>query len=137
MREKFRWCYKIKIKIILSKSDFYFSQMRKKYKDAFVDKHGVKLGFMSAFVQAATKALQEFPAVNAYMDIDAKQMIYHDFVDVSVAVASPNGLVCYRHFFDLHHMRRTPTPRRLTVLKDPLPKRSAGLKDHPLDDHDF
>eukprot|EP01083_Nonionella_stella_P299789 1020155_1 len=67
--------------------------LRSKYKDAFLEKHGVKLGFMSAFVQAATKALQAYPAVNAYMDLENKQMIYHDFVDISVAVASPAGLV--------------------------------------------
>jgi len=67
--------------------------MRSKYKDQFQQKHGVKLGFMSAFVQAATAALQELPIVNAYMDDEAKEIVYRDFVDISVAVASPTGLV--------------------------------------------
>ena len=61
--------------------------------DAFQDKHGVKLGFMSVFVKAATAALQEIPAVNAYIDDEAKEVVYRDYCDISVAVASPTGLV--------------------------------------------
>lgn len=68
-------------------------EMRKKYKDAFIDKHGVKLGFMSAFVKASTAALQELPAVNAYIDEESKEIVYREYCDVSVAVASPGGLV--------------------------------------------
>lgn len=67
--------------------------MRKKYKDAFQEKHGVKLGFMSAFVKASTAALQELPAVNAYIDDETKEVVYREYCDVSVAVASPGGLV--------------------------------------------
>jgi len=67
--------------------------MRAKYKDAFMEKHGVKLGFMSAFVQASTAALQEIPAVNAFIDDETKEVVYREYVDVSVAVASPGGLV--------------------------------------------
>ena len=67
--------------------------MRKKYKDAFQEKHGVKLGFMSAFVKASTAALQELPAVNAYIDDETKEIVYREYCDVSVAVASPGGLV--------------------------------------------
>jgi 2-oxoglutarate dehydrogenase E2 component (dihydrolipoamide succinyltransferase) len=65
--------------------------LRNKYKDAFAEKHGVKLGFMSIFVKAATAALQEIPAVNAV--IDGNELVYRDYVDISVAVATPNGLV--------------------------------------------
>jgi len=68
-------------------------EMRKKYQDAFVAKHGIKLGFMSAFVLAATAALQEVPLVNAYIDSDTKEIVYRDYCDISVAVASPKGLV--------------------------------------------
>ena len=68
-------------------------EMRKKYQDAFVAKHGIKLGFMSAFVLAATAALQEVPLVNAYIDDDTKEIVYRDYCDISVAVASPKGLV--------------------------------------------
>mmetsp|Transcript_30465 Transcript_30465/g.81958 ORF Transcript_30465/g.81958 Transcript_30465/m.81958 type:complete len:408 (+) Transcript_30465:61-1284(+) len=65
--------------------------MRSKHKDAFEKKHGVKLGFMSAFVRAAVVALQEQPAVNAV--IDGTDIVYRDYVDISVAVSSPKGLV--------------------------------------------
>jgi 2-oxoglutarate dehydrogenase E2 component (dihydrolipoamide succinyltransferase) len=68
-------------------------ETRKKYQDAFSERHGVKLGFMSAFVKAATAALQEIPAVNAYIDDETKEIVYREYVDISVAVASPNGLV--------------------------------------------
>lgn len=68
-------------------------ELRQKYKDAFLEKHGVKLGFMSAFVKAATAALQEIPSVNAYIDDTTKEIVYREYVDISVAVASPTGLV--------------------------------------------
>ena len=68
-------------------------ELRTAHKDEFEKVHGVKLGFMSAFVAASTKALIEIPAVNAYIDDDAKEIVYRDYCDVSVAVASPNGLV--------------------------------------------
>jgi 2-oxoglutarate dehydrogenase E2 component (dihydrolipoamide succinyltransferase) len=67
--------------------------MRKKYQEVFVAKHGIKLGFMSAFVLAATAALQEIPAVNAYIDNESQEVVYRDYCDISVAVASPTGLV--------------------------------------------
>jgi 2-oxoglutarate dehydrogenase E2 component (dihydrolipoamide succinyltransferase) len=66
-------------------------QLRKKYKDKFKELHGVNLGFMSFFTKACCYALQEFPAVNAYIDGD--QIIYHDYCDISIAVSAPKGLV--------------------------------------------
>jgi 2-oxoglutarate dehydrogenase E2 component (dihydrolipoamide succinyltransferase) len=68
-------------------------EMRKRHQDAFTAKHGVKLGFMSAFVQAATASLQEIPSVNAFIDDKTQEIVYREFVDISVAVASPAGLV--------------------------------------------
>lgn len=65
--------------------------MRSKYKDLFLDKHDAKLGFMSAFVHASSLALQELPIVNS--SIDGDEIIYHDYVDISIAVSSPRGLV--------------------------------------------
>ncbi|RCI02520.1 2-oxoglutarate dehydrogenase complex E2 component, partial [Rhizopus stolonifer] len=65
--------------------------LRSEYKDAIVKKHGVKFGFMSAFAKAASEALTEIPAVNA--SIDGNEIVYHDFVDMSIAVATPKGLV--------------------------------------------
>ncbi|ETO07406.1 succinyltransferase [Reticulomyxa filosa] len=67
--------------------------MRAKHKDIFLEKHGVKLGFMSAFVKASVSALREQPSINAYFDDERKEIVYHDYCDVSVAVASPTGLV--------------------------------------------
>lgn len=66
-------------------------EMREKYKDAFEKAHGVKLGFMSPFLKAAATTLQELPVVNAV--IDGSDIVYRDYVDISVAVASPRGLV--------------------------------------------
>lgn len=65
--------------------------IRSKYKEAFKTSHGVNLGFMSFFTKAVCFALQEFPAVNAY--IDGEELVYHDFCDISIAVSAPKGLV--------------------------------------------
>lgn len=65
--------------------------LRTKYKDQFEKHHGVKLGFMSLFVKAATEALKRFPAVNA--SIDGEDIVYHGYYDVGVAVSSDRGLV--------------------------------------------
>ncbi len=64
---------------------------REKYKDLFEKKHGVRLGFMSFFAKAACLALKDIPAVNA--QIVGDEIVYHDYVDLSVAVSAPNGLV--------------------------------------------
>jgi 2-oxoglutarate dehydrogenase E2 component (dihydrolipoamide succinyltransferase) len=66
-------------------------ELRKKYQDRFVKAHGVKLGFMSFFVKAATEALKKYPAVNA--SIDGSDMIYHGYQDIGVAVSTERGLV--------------------------------------------
>jgi 2-oxoglutarate dehydrogenase E2 component (dihydrolipoamide succinyltransferase) len=65
--------------------------LRTKYKDKFKEKHGVNLGFMSFFTKATCYALQEWPAVNAY--IDGEELVYHDYCDISIAVSAPKGLV--------------------------------------------
>ncbi|MDN3441283.1 2-oxoglutarate dehydrogenase complex dihydrolipoyllysine-residue succinyltransferase [Psychrobacter sp. APC 3279] len=65
--------------------------MRAKYKEKFEKRHGVRLGFMSLFVKAATEALKRFPAVNASLDGD--DIVYHGFYDIGVAVSSDRGLV--------------------------------------------
>ena len=64
---------------------------RNRYKDVFEKKHGVKLGFMSFFAKAACLALKEFPGVNAQIQSD--EIVYFPYVDLSVAVSAPNGLV--------------------------------------------
>ncbi|KAJ0060868.1 hypothetical protein NL108_001731, partial [Boleophthalmus pectinirostris] len=68
-------------------------EMRNLHKDAFLKKHNIKLGFMSAFVKAAAHALTDQPAVNAVIDDTTKEIVYREYVDISVAVATPKGLV--------------------------------------------
>ncbi len=65
--------------------------LRKQYQDSFVNRHGVKLGFMSFFAKAATEALKRFPAVNA--SIDGNDMVYHGYQDIGIAVSTERGLV--------------------------------------------
>ena len=64
---------------------------RDRYKDGFEKKHGVKLGFMSFFAKAVCLAIKDFPSVNA--QIEGDEIVYFDYVDLSVAVSAPNGLV--------------------------------------------
>lgn len=64
---------------------------RAKYKEKFREMHGVNLGFMSFFTRACALSLQKFPKVNAF--IDGEEMVMNDFVDVSIAVSSPKGLM--------------------------------------------
>jgi 2-oxoglutarate dehydrogenase E2 component (dihydrolipoamide succinyltransferase) len=66
-------------------------EMRKRYQERFEKEHGVRLGFMSFFVKAAVHALKRFPVVNA--SIDGKDIVYHGYFDIGVAVGSPRGLV--------------------------------------------
>ncbi len=66
-------------------------ELRNRYKEAFQKKHGINLGFMSFFTRACCNALQEFPAVNAWYD--EKEIHYHEYCDVSIAVSTPRGLV--------------------------------------------
>jgi len=65
--------------------------LRKKYADKFKETHGVGLGFMSFFTKAVTEALYHFPAVNSI--IDGEEQIFHDYVDVGIAVSTPKGLM--------------------------------------------
>ncbi len=66
-------------------------EIRTKHKDRFKEFHGVGLGFMSFFTKACAYALQEWPAVNAYISND--EIMYHDYCDISIAVSAPKGLV--------------------------------------------
>ncbi|MFN8319107.1 MAG: 2-oxoglutarate dehydrogenase complex dihydrolipoyllysine-residue succinyltransferase [Saprospiraceae bacterium] len=66
-------------------------QLREKYQEAFVAKYGIKLGFMSLFSKACAQVLMQMPDVNAR--IEENDIVYHDYVDVSVAISTPNGLV--------------------------------------------
>jgi 2-oxoglutarate dehydrogenase E2 component (dihydrolipoamide succinyltransferase) len=65
--------------------------IRKQYKDIFVEKFGISLGLMSFFTKAVTEALNDFPEVNA--TIDGDEIIYHKYADIGIAVSAPKGLV--------------------------------------------
>lgn len=65
--------------------------LRSKYKQTFIDKHGIKLGFMSFFIKACVTALKDVPSVNA--EIDGTDIIYKNYYDISVAVGTDKGLV--------------------------------------------
>jgi 2-oxoglutarate dehydrogenase E2 component (dihydrolipoamide succinyltransferase) len=67
------------------------NDLRKKYQDKFVAKHAIKLGYMSLFAKACAKVLMEMPDVNAM--IDGNDIVYHDYVDISIAISTPTGLV--------------------------------------------
>lgn len=67
--------------------------LRKQYKDAFEARHNVKLGFMSAFMKASASAILEVPGVGATIDDAHQEIVYRDYVDISVAVSTPKGLV--------------------------------------------
>ena len=74
--------------------EFYESSHERGFdgiQDLFLETHGVKLGFMSAFVKASADALLKVPAVNGVIDGD--EIIYRDYTDISIAVATPKGLV--------------------------------------------
>jgi len=66
-------------------------ELRKQYKEAFKEKHGVSLGFMSFFTLAVVRALEMYPSVNSM--IDGKEMLSYDFCDISIAVSGPKGLM--------------------------------------------
>jgi len=70
-------------------------EFRKQYKDEVLKKHGIKLGFMSAFAKACVLAMKDIPAVNASIEGPGggDTIVYRDYVDISVAVATPKGLV--------------------------------------------
>ena len=65
--------------------------IRKEYKQSFEETHGVKLGFMSFFLKAAQKALQDFPEINAF--IDGTEIVYNDYYNIGVALSSEKGLI--------------------------------------------
>ncbi len=66
-------------------------ELRKRYKDSFEKKHGVRLGFMSFFAKASVEALKRFPAVNA--SVEGTDIIYHNYFDIGIAVSSDRGLM--------------------------------------------
>ena len=66
-------------------------EIRKRYRDSFEKKHGVRIGFMSFFAKAAIEALRKFPVVNA--SVEGSEIIYHDYYDIGIAVSTERGLM--------------------------------------------
>ncbi|XP_072217951.1 dihydrolipoyllysine-residue succinyltransferase component of 2-oxoglutarate dehydrogenase complex, mitochondrial-like [Leuresthes tenuis] len=103
-------------------------EMRKLYKEAFLKKHSIKLGFMSAFVKAAAHALTDQPAVNAVIDDTTKEIIYRDYVDISVAVATPKGLVV-PVIRNVETMNFTDIERAINALGEKARKNELAVED--------
>ena len=100
--------------------------MRAKYKEQFEKRHGVRLGFMSLFIRAATEALKRFPAVNASLDGD--DIVYHGFYDIGVAVSSDRGLVV-PVLRDTDKMSMADVESRIRELGGLAQKGKLGLAD--------
>lgn len=103
-------------------------EMRAVHKDAFLKKHNVKLGFMSAFVKAAAYALTDQPAVNAVIDDATKEIIYRDYVDISVAVATPKGLVV-PVIRNVETMNFTDIEKAINALGEKARKNELAVED--------
>ncbi|XP_008062360.1 dihydrolipoyllysine-residue succinyltransferase component of 2-oxoglutarate dehydrogenase complex, mitochondrial isoform X1 [Carlito syrichta] len=103
-------------------------EMRARHKDAFLKKHNLKLGFMSAFVKASAFALQEQPVVNAVIDDTTKEVVYRDYIDISVAVATPRGLVV-PVIRNVEAMNYADIERTITELGEKARKNELAIED--------
>merc|ERR1739848_842136 len=101
-------------------------QLRKESQDAFVKRHGIKLGFMSAFVKAAAYSLTQQPTVNAV--IDGGDIVYRDYVDISVAVATPKGLVV-PVLRNVHDMNYADIEKGIAALGEKAKKNQLVMED--------
>ena len=101
-------------------------ELRNKYKDLFLQKHGVKLGFMSFFVKASIEALKRFPAVNA--SIDGNDIVYHGYFDIGVAIAAPRGLVV-PILRDADEMSLADIERNISEYVDKAKNNQLGIED--------
>ncbi len=97
--------------------------LRKKYKDSFEKEHGVKLGFMSFFVKAAVAALKRYPVVNA--SVDGKDIIYHGYFDIGIAVGSPRGLVV-PILRNADQLSASPTSKSRSPISAAAPRRASS-----------
>jgi len=101
-------------------------QLRKENQDAFTKRHGIKLGFMSAFVKASAYALTLQPTVNAV--IEGQEIIYRDYVDISVAVATPKGLVV-PILRNVHDMNYAEIEKGIAALGEKAKKNQLAMED--------
>jgi len=96
--------------------------LRAQYKERFAEVHGVSLGLMSFFSRAAVLALQEFPAVNAF--IDGTDIVYHDYVNLGIAVSTDRGLVVPV----LRHAERMS----MAQIESEIKRLAQGVRDNRL-----
>ncbi|GAB68871.1 dihydrolipoyllysine-residue succinyltransferase component of 2-oxoglutarate dehydrogenase complex [Plasmodium cynomolgi strain B] len=101
--------------------------LRSELKDIFQKKHGCKLGFMSLFMHASTLALKKMPQVNAYIDND--EIVYRNYIDISVAVATPNGLTV--------PIIRNCQNKKLSELEQSLSELATKARNNKLSLDDF
>lgn len=101
-------------------------QLRKEAQASFVKRHGLKLGFMSAFVKASAYALQQNPTCNAV--IDGNEIVYRDYIDISVAVATPKGLVV-PVLRNAQEMNYADIEKGIAVLGDKAKKNELSMED--------
>ncbi|MBK8956672.1 MAG: 2-oxoglutarate dehydrogenase complex dihydrolipoyllysine-residue succinyltransferase [Saprospiraceae bacterium] len=97
-------------------------ELRKKYNEDFEKKHGIKIGFMSLFAKACSQVLIEMPEVNAF--IEGEEIIYHDYVDIAIAISTPQGLVV-PPVKNVEHMSIYEFEKQLKILADKA--RTASL----------
>lgn len=103
-----------------------FMDLRKEFQEAFSKKHGVKLGFMGAFVKGVVQAVKEQPVVNAVIEND--EIVYRDYIDISVAVATPTGLMV-PVIKNCEHMRYADVEQSLVELSIRARDGKIGLED--------
>jgi 2-oxoglutarate dehydrogenase E2 component (dihydrolipoamide succinyltransferase) len=100
--------------------------LRTHYQEAFQKDHGVRLGFMSFFTQAVVEALKRFPILNA--SVEGETIIYHDYYDISVAVASERGLVV-PVIRDAHTLHMADIEKKIVEFSDKAKLNQLSLED--------
>lgn len=104
------------------------TELRQKYKDDFTKRHNIKLGFMSAFIRASSYALMDMPVVNAVIDDQSNEIVYRDYVDISVAVATPKGLVV-PVLRDCEHMNYAEIEQGLNAMGEKAKSNQLAVED--------
>ena len=100
--------------------------LRNRYKEEFIEKHGIKLGFMSFFVKACCEALKKFPVVNA--SLDGNDIVYHNFMDIGIAVSTDRGLLV-PVLRDAEHMSVADIERHIADIAARARDGSIGLEE--------
>ena len=100
--------------------------LRNRYKEEFIEKHGIKLGFMSFFVKACCESLKKFPVVNA--SLDGNDIVYHNFMDIGIAVSTDRGLLV-PVLRDAEHMSVADIERHIADIAARARDGSIGLEE--------